>query len=592
MRYDGQPAIALAITNQPGVNVVELGKRVDARLAELIADLPVGIEVHRVHWQSELIDAAVRGFFVSLAQAVLIVLAVLWLAMGWRMGVIIGSSIILTILGTFVVMAGTGIDLQRMSLGAMIIALGMMVDNSIVVAEGALVRMQRGMDRVEGRDRGGLAAGLAAAWRHRRRGPGVLSDRRLDRERRRVLRLAVLGCGHLAAAELGPLGHRHAAPMRAAACAPRPRQAGDTPRTGGLIRGFRAAAREPPSATGSSPWRPRPGCSSRRLSASAQVTKLFFPDSSMPKFLLDYRLAEGARIEAVAEDLEGIEKKLLGDSRVAGVASFIGAGPPRFYLPVDPEPLSPNYGQLVVNLHDHRDVGALMDELEPWLQENYPQAQVLLRPFAVGPGLTWKFEARISGPALASGDMLRALAAKGEAILRQSPLTASRADQLAAARAEVRAAVQRRSGALGRRHPRGRRAQHQAVARGLDHRCLQPGGRGAADRPARQAGRGARQRHRGACAACRSGPPTAPRPCLSTRSSTASRIRWEDPDHLAPRPQANHHRCRPTRSAASPCRPTWRAWRRSSRSWRGTCRLATGWNGAANTRLRQSRRPR
>jgi multidrug efflux pump subunit AcrB len=153
------------------------------------------------------------------------------------------------------------------------------------------------------------------------------------------------------------------------------------------------------------------------------VTKLFFPDSSMPKFLLDYRLAEGTRIEAVANDLEGIEKKLLGDSRVVGVASFIGAGPPRFYLPVDPEPISPNYGQLVINLHDHRDVGALMDELERWLKEDYPQATVIVRPFSVGPGLTWKFEARISGPALASSDMLRSLAAKGEAMLRQSPLT-------------------------------------------------------------------------------------------------------------------------------------------------------------------------
>jgi multidrug efflux pump subunit AcrB len=149
MRYDGQPAIALAITNQPGVNVVELGKKVDARLGELVSNLPIGIEIHRVHWQSALIDASVRGFFVSLAEAVLIVLAVLWLAMGWRMGVIIGSSIVLTILGTFVVMATLGIDLQRMSLGALIIALGMMVDNSIVVAEGALVRMQQGMDRVK-----------------------------------------------------------------------------------------------------------------------------------------------------------------------------------------------------------------------------------------------------------------------------------------------------------------------------------------------------------------------------------------------------------------------------------------------------------
>ena len=108
---------------------------------------PVGIEVERVHWQSALVDASVREFFVSLAEAVLIVLAVLWLAMGWRMGIVIGSSILLTILGTFVVMTIFKIDLQRMSLGALVIALGMMVDNSIVVAEGALVRMQQGMDR-------------------------------------------------------------------------------------------------------------------------------------------------------------------------------------------------------------------------------------------------------------------------------------------------------------------------------------------------------------------------------------------------------------------------------------------------------------
>ena len=160
MRYDGRPAIALAITNQPGVNVVELGKGVDARLAELMADLPVGIEISRVHWQSDLIDSAVRGFFGSLAQAVLIVIAVLWLAMGWRMGLVIGSSIILTILGTFMAMAVLGIDLQRMSLGAMIIALGMMVDNSIVVAEGALVRMQRGMDRVKA----AMEAASQPAW--------------------------------------------------------------------------------------------------------------------------------------------------------------------------------------------------------------------------------------------------------------------------------------------------------------------------------------------------------------------------------------------------------------------------------------------
>jgi multidrug efflux pump subunit AcrB len=154
-----------------------------------------------------------------------------------------------------------------------------------------------------------------------------------------------------------------------------------------------------------------------------QVTKLFFPNSSMPKFLVDYRLPEGTSIEAVARDLEGIERRLVADPRVIGVASFIGGGPPRFYLPVDPEPISPNYAQLVVNVRDHRDVNAIMTSLDPWLKENYPEATSLLRPFALGPGTTWKFEVRISGPALATSDTLRALAARGADILRQNPQT-------------------------------------------------------------------------------------------------------------------------------------------------------------------------
>ena len=96
---------------------------------------------------SDIVQDAVSGFLINFAEAVGIVLLVLTLAMGWRMGVIIGSSLILTILGSFILMAIFGIDLQRMSLGALVIALGMMVDNSIVVADGIVVRMQNGMER-------------------------------------------------------------------------------------------------------------------------------------------------------------------------------------------------------------------------------------------------------------------------------------------------------------------------------------------------------------------------------------------------------------------------------------------------------------
>ena len=147
MRYNRQPAVGISTTNVSGVNTVKVGERIDKALEEIIPRLPVGIEVHRIHWQSGIVDDAVKGFLINFGEAVAIVLVVLTLVMGWRMGIIIGSSLILTILGSFILMAIFGIDLQRMSLGALVIALGMMVDNAIVVADGIVVRMQQGMDR-------------------------------------------------------------------------------------------------------------------------------------------------------------------------------------------------------------------------------------------------------------------------------------------------------------------------------------------------------------------------------------------------------------------------------------------------------------
>ena len=135
MHYNGMPAIGISITNVSGVNVVKVGQGIDKRLDEIIAVLPVGIEVNRIHWQSEIVDDAVKAFLINFGEAVAIVLVVLTIAMGWRMGIIIGSSLILTILASFILMAIFGIDLQRMSLGALVIALGMMVDNSIVRSE-------------------------------------------------------------------------------------------------------------------------------------------------------------------------------------------------------------------------------------------------------------------------------------------------------------------------------------------------------------------------------------------------------------------------------------------------------------------------
>ncbi|NNG47674.1 MAG: efflux RND transporter permease subunit [Deltaproteobacteria bacterium] len=152
------------------------------------------------------------------------------------------------------------------------------------------------------------------------------------------------------------------------------------------------------------------------------VEQLFFPDSSMSKFMIDFYAPQGTRIHTVADELTKLEEKLLKDERVGNVSAFIGAGPPRFYLPVEPESANPAYGQLIVNLHDFRQIDAVIEELTPWMAETYPNVLVPMRKFAVGPAKTWTFEYRISGPAIADTEVLRDLSEDVLDILREEPL--------------------------------------------------------------------------------------------------------------------------------------------------------------------------
>ncbi len=421
LRHDGLPAIALAIANQPGVNVVEMGRAIDERLAELIPELPIGIELNRIHWQSDIIDDAVSSFLISLAQAVAIVLVVVALFMGWRLGIIIGTGLILTILGTFVVMALFGIDLHRMSLGALIIALGMMVDNAIVVADGYVVRRQAGAD------------------------PDTAA-----RESASSPSLPLLGATIVAVLAFYPIAASEEAAGEYCAAlfsvvgislliswilsmTVTPLQCADMLRTvggqaggseGRFYSGFRSVLKTAIrfrffTVAGAI------GLLVASVVAFGSVSKLFFPDSSMTKFMIDYWAPEGTRIEQVSADIEAIEAQLATDERIESVSAFVGAGPPRFYLPVDPEPNSAAYGQVIVNVHDYRQIDAIADTLRPWLAESFPDALVPVRPFGVGPSNTWKFEARFSGPSDAAPAELRRIAEEATTILRESPLVSA-----------------------------------------------------------------------------------------------------------------------------------------------------------------------
>jgi multidrug efflux pump subunit AcrB len=160
MHYNCQEALGIGVSVISGGDVVTMGEAVQLRLAEMIAEMPLGIEVNTIYDQPALVTESVDQFLINLAMSVGIVIVVLLVAMGLRSGLIIGSGLILAILGTLIFMLATGINMQRVSLGAFIVAMGMLVDNAIVVVDGALIAMQNGVPR----RRAVIEAGQRTAW--------------------------------------------------------------------------------------------------------------------------------------------------------------------------------------------------------------------------------------------------------------------------------------------------------------------------------------------------------------------------------------------------------------------------------------------
>ena len=324
-----------------------MGQAIDRRLAELVADLPVGIDVERISWQSDQVSESIRAFMISLLEAVVIVLALLAVTMGLRAGIIIGiSGLVFPILGTFIVMAIVGIDLHRISLGALIIAMGMMVDNAIVVTDGIMVRIAQGMDR----KKAAIEAASGPAWPLL--GATVVACMAFypifasSYDTGEVRRQPVHGRGHFAAAELGLLPdgraavvHRHVAGPQARA-GPEPlRTRASSTRVSG--RFLSLAIRYRVLFLGS-----MVGLLVLSVLGFRFVPQLYFPDSSRLQVMIDYWAPEGTRIQQTSADLQRIEKYLQEHPAIASVSTFIGKGPPRFYLPVSAEDPYTSYAQI------------------------------------------------------------------------------------------------------------------------------------------------------------------------------------------------------------------------------------------------------
>ncbi len=422
MRYNGMPALAIQLANVPGGNLLNTGAALDKRIAELQPSLPAGIKVEKFSWQSDIVRESINGFVINLAEAVLIVLVVLTLAMGWRMGLIIGWALLLTIFGTFIVMKIMGIDLQRVSLGALVVALGMMVDNAIVVADNYSVRLAKGMKPRDAAIESAAKPSIALL------GATVVAAMAFY-----PVYAAITDVGEYARTLFIVVGvslilswviSMTVTPMNCMALLKPPADDADSgdPYDTTFFRGYRGllegAIRHRVLTVG--------GLTILLAVAvygfATSVPKKLFPDSTRTQFMVDYWAPMGTPIEDVSRGLQQIEQRLEGDPRVANTGTFIGAGGPRFYLPVNPEYPWAEFGQLIVNTPDYASVVSLTEELEPWLLESFPQAMTRVRKYTVGPGDTWPFEFRISGPAEADLAELRRLGDEGMAILEASPL--------------------------------------------------------------------------------------------------------------------------------------------------------------------------
>ena len=416
IRYDGKTAIGLGISTVAGGNVVKMGEALERRLQGLRGQLPVGIDAGIVSLQSEAVTLAISGFVISLLQAVAIVIVVLLFFMGLRSGLLIGFVLMVTIAGTFIFMAPMEIALERISLGALIIALGMLVDNAIVVVDGVLVRLERNVNAKQGSIEVVkqtaiplLGATVIAILAFAAIGTSQDNTGEFCRSLFQVVMISLL-LSWVTAVTLTPL-------LCVMFLKQQPVKQGETandPYSGGiysLYKKFLQAAIRMKYVT-------------LALVVALFVTSLwgfgfvkqsFFPPSTRPQFMVDIWLPQGTHIDETVKVVAEVEQYILGLEGVTHVTSLVGKGGLRFLLTYSPEKLNSAYAQLVVDVESTELLDTLALEVEDYLNSNYEDMLGYTSKFQLGPGSTGKIQARLSGP---DRNVLRGLAEQTVAIFR------------------------------------------------------------------------------------------------------------------------------------------------------------------------------
>ncbi|MEL6361770.1 MAG: efflux RND transporter permease subunit [Pseudomonadota bacterium] len=413
IRFDGEFAIGMGISNVSGANVVKMGEAVSQKLSETESLRPNGIEVNEYYHQGKAVDASIQSFGSNVVAALVIVFLTLLVFMGFRSGLVMGATVLVTMAATLLIMWLGGIPMHRISLGALIISLGMLVDNGVVITDGILVGVQKGRDKLETAKQvarqnmkpllGGTLVGIIA-FAPIGFAPGQTAE--FTGALFWVVMIA-LALSWAFAFTVTPLFCYWAFPNQTADA----QQSASA--DGRFISSYKSLIR----------W----VLTHKTISLSAvvaifvfavwgfQFVKVgFFPASTTPQVAVDYFLPEGTDIERTREDMIRLERFAQSLDGVEHVQTLIGGKALRYMLTYDAGSDSSSIGQLLLKTTDYRENDRIIAEMQTYADQNFPDGLTKAWKFFLGPGGGSKIEATFSGP---DAGVLRRLANEAKAIM-------------------------------------------------------------------------------------------------------------------------------------------------------------------------------
>ncbi|MBL8644224.1 MAG: efflux RND transporter permease subunit [Rhodospirillaceae bacterium] len=419
MRFNGKPVIGLAVSMAEGGDILALGEGLDKEIAAIKAALPAGIEVEQVADQPRVVNESIGEFTRSLLEALAIVLAVSFVSLGVRTGIVVALSVPLVLAITFVVMSVMGIDLHRISLGALIIALGLLVDDAIIAVEMMSVKLEEGWDRVSAASYAYtstafpmLTGTLVTAAGFVPVGFAKSSAGEYTNAIFWVVGIALIVSWITAVIFTPFLGHALLPEHKAGASGGE--HAKHDPYNKPIYVKFRAAVA----------WT----VAHNRMVIAATVVAFvlsvagfglvqqqFFPSSSRPELVVDLRLAGGSSIAATEAAAKRLEEKLAKDPDVAHAALYIGAGGPRFYLPINPEQRDAAYAQAVIMTRGLEARERVLARIQKAFDEEWTDLTGRVARLENGPPIGFPVQFRVQG---GDPDTIRATAEKVRDVFR------------------------------------------------------------------------------------------------------------------------------------------------------------------------------